>query len=418
MQVLQMVILKQAYTALTQKPQWFLRTFFLCAITTVILSCAQDPIFYNIHMEAPPRKPVIAGSPQNMVIARDGVYTWTSPGRNIWVFDESTGWRWQKLSSTPSGSIRGLAAFGDSESGDLFAIVTSGGHIPEVSQVWRYDTNSQWGKLHETTDFVLHRLFAAGGTLFIGGQRNGNEYTILSLDTNTSSVETILTGSSDMYLAGAVKASNGTILLATGKNGIFNVTSGTPEPFAPASSFTINGMITTGDNIVVIGNSTSRGILHVLKADSAYSEWQSSALEQPDLLFNGGMGVWKHNTETGWQPSLLLLGIRSNGSTLNGYRELALNEDGSVNSSYVLNRPGQSGFVSSVVSQDRYREGIETRSVHYILQVPNLGGNFYPANNNKWQPPIFAGTAQHGLFAYDFRNDRWSADDNSVAWEQ
>jgi len=72
-------------------------------------------------------------------------------------------------------------------------------------------------------------------------------------------------------------------------------------------------------------------------------------------------------------------------------------------------------LVSSVLSRDRYRDGIETRSVHHILQVPDLGKAFYPASAT-WQPPIFAGTAQHGLFAYDFRDDRWGAEDNSVAW--
>jgi len=441
-----MTIIKQACTG---KSPWLVCTF-LGAVAAVILSCSQDPIFYNIHMEAPPRTPVILGSPQNMVLAHNAVYAWTVPGGNIWVFDESSGWNWKKLpapddgSPVPNGSIRGLAAadFGEG-GGGLLVLVNQGGHISSSSQVWGYIADltgkKHWLKLYETTDFILHRLFAAGEGLFAGGQRkaNLNEYVILSFNAelvtatiNTViiavSAEIILEGNLNINLVGAVAAdTDDTVLLATERNGIYKVfldEETEPEQFTPASGFVVNGIVKTGGDIVVTGNSNVRGILHILEDNASYEEWPAPLLERGDLLFNGGMGVWQHSTEAGWKPSLLLLGIRSNGSTLNGYRELALNEDGSIlrnsNSSLSLNRPGEPGLTSSVASRDRYRESIETRSVHHIMQVPNLGGTFYPANNKNWQPPIFAGTAQHGLFAYDFRNDRWSADDNSVAWEQ
>jgi len=133
----------------------------------------------------------------------------------------------------------------------------------------------------------------------------------------------------------------------------------------------------------------------------------------------------------------LLLGVRVRGvSNHIGYREIYLDPDGNVAAGSGLRVPGNhpDDSVSSVQLNARYRASIGTRAVEFIFQAPNLGNAFFPdmlvRDENgvvvedsygnplirDWQPPIFASTSRDGLWVYNFRTDRWNAEDNSINW--
>jgi len=412
----------------------------------IILSCSWDPIFYNISMEQAPRRATITGSPQNMVITRDSLYVWTLRGSNIWRFENSgdaDSWQWNRITS-PGHPIGGLAAV-EFDNGEyhLYAVVYPGGS-PANSRIMRYN-DYEWvhvpmGDNIENLYSIGH-LHSAGGQLFARAQLTSNlvTYAILRFVPDPSSGDFATKGALDVPRTDShinlrgVAERNSNIYLATARAGIFRVdeASDVLTPFTPASDFDITGIIETGGDIVVVGNSSTGGVVHVLRGAGA--SWD----DEPrtfGVFFNGGMSVWRefypaftdaanpHND--GWRPRLLLLGVRTNSHNVNGYREIVLDPaTGNVDtsSSPFINNPGILDF-SSVRNNSIYRASIGTRSVRFIQQVPNLGGIFYPALKYMesefygWQPPIFASTSRDGLWAYNFRNDRWNADDNIIAW--
>ena len=467
----------------------------------IILSCSWDPIFYNISMEQAPRNPTITGSPQNMIITRDRLYSWTLRGSNLWHFsyspiadgdDAVSGWRWHDVIGP--GPIGGLAAveFQDAEGNwdyHLYAVVYPGNN-PARSEIHRYAGNGNWDLVFPLSPFSIGQLHSAGGEIFARAQRTGNleEYAILRFvpdpETGALTMSELKTGDFSINLSGAVYRA-GQIYLATARGGVFRLAPGienAPAAFMPPSTFDITGIIVTGDDIVVVGNASNAGVIHVLGSTPS-TEWPEPLPSPRGVFFNGGMSVWREfslgstsispnsiNSRTNgavngngyppyngndepppnngnddlpangnngngdvtngnWIPRLLLVGVRTNSHNVNGYREIVLLPDGSGNVDTfhpppLLNLPGNLDF-SSVTSNSIYRASIGTRSVRFIQQVPNLGGTFYPnptamtgegSEFYGWQPPIFASTSRDGLWVYDFRGDRWNADNNRIDW--
>ena len=105
-----------------------------------------------------------------------------------------------------------------------------------------------------------------------------------------------------------------------------------------------------------------------------------------------------------WKPTLLLLGIR--GSINNqGYREILLNRNTGVPSSYNIRTPGDS-VPSSVTDRAKYNAGIGKHPVEAILQVPK---EMLPSAASEADIPIFASTTLNGLWSY--RDGVWNAEE-------
>ena len=427
----------------------------------VILSCSWDPIFYNISMEQAPRTAAITGSPQNMVITKDRLYAWTLRGNNVWHFsyseiglgeDAVSEWRWHRMENTPGHPIGGLAAveLPDGTGYHLYAVVYPGNN-PARSEIWGYSrtgstSNGQWRQVQVTpvdgssiTDYSIGHLHSAGGEIFARAQLSSNleVYAILhfspDMTTGDLQMQVLELESSDasINLRGAAYR-DGQIYLATTRQ-IFTFAGGGLTPFiTDTSDFDITGITATGNDIVVVGNASNAGRIHVF-GSAGGATWADSLKPSPSgVFFNGGMSVWQEFYLDNWRPRLLLLGVRTNSHNVNGYREIDLLSDGNVAPSLqppFLSSPGNQD-VSSVRSNSIYRANIGTRSVRFIQQVPNLhrtlsssdDETFFPRIEEMenefrgWQPPIFASTSRDGLWAYNFRNDRWNADNNRINW--
>ena len=410
---------------------------FVLLAVFVILSCDQMPVFYNISQESSPRSAVIPGSPQNMVLTGSSIYAWNR--ENIWRFS-GPGWKWERVGvPVPSRPIGGVAAVEINGQDYLYAVVHSGGSMPE-SQIWMHD-GAKWEPTHldpanldpdDISGFSIGLLFTAKDQFFARAQ-SGSSYHILRFVPDSSGnltaekLEVMEDGNpvndSSVNLSGAVEI-NGEIYLATARRGIFKfdpVIGGALTPIAPPSDFVVTGILAVGDKIAVAGNTRDAGRLYELDG-SPQTEWPEPKIsDQNGTFFNGGMTVWRgfDDLYNDWKPLLLLAGVRTSTRNVNGYREIPLDDTGNIGAS--LRMPGDSNddVKSSVASRARYRANIGTRSVRFILQSPNLEGSFYPdmTKNEGWQPPIFASTSIDGLWSYNSRKDEWNADDNSITWQ-
>ena len=416
---------------------------FVLLAAFVILSCDQMPVFYNISQESSPRSAVIPGSPQNMVVTSRSIYAWNR--ENIWRFS-GPGWKWERV-SVPARPIGGVAAVDHNGRDYLYAVVHSGGSRPQ-SQIWMHDGDS-WSPINPAgidniSGFSIGLLFTAKDQFFARAQ-SGSSYHILRFVPDPTSGELTAeevkvttekgqVNDSSINLSGAVEM-NGDIYLATAQSGVFKIDpdiGGALTPIAPSSDFVVTGILAVGDKIAVAGNTRDAGRLYELEGSMQnQNEWPDPKISDSGTFFNGGMTVWRefvseYTDPSGlyndWKPLWLLAGVRTTTRNVNGYREIPLVlEDDRWKISAPSRIPGDSNDPkSSVVNRARYRANIGIRSVRFILQSPNLGGNFYPSDmtkNEGWQPPIFASTSIDGLWSYNFRHDEWNADDNSITWQ-
>jgi len=364
----------------------------------------------------------------------DRLYAWTRRGRDVWFFGfhEGQGWRWGAL-PRPGEHLGGLAAVGN----DLFALVYSDVSIPPgSSSIIRYNTAySRWDPVFSNPHFAIQSLHYAGDRLFAAAYRRTdlNHHYILSFDpTHSSHPDPVIKqGNYTIALSGVTETAGGDIYLATERAGIFRFDEGLYEglltertPDAAPPAFVVTGIIATGDDIVVAGATANGGALHIFRGGLG----SPPEISHHSEFFNGGMGVWRrHAAASGWQPALLLLGVRTNGR-FHGYREIELLPNGNVAPSPILWEPGSLGADSSVNSVTLYRGSIRHRSVRHIRQAPplydtNAGEepvSLFPdmtvEGNAGWQPPIFASTSINGLWVYDSSTDRWGEEDNRRSW--
>ena len=392
------------------------------------MSCAQDPIFYRISLEQPPRDAIIGGSGGNMVLVESGtyrgVYAWTHRGRDVWRFADGS---WHRI-PRPGGPVAGLAVAGQ----DVFAAVYDG-RSPPNSHIMRFQGGG-WHPVFDASGYVITSFYGVGNRIFAGAQHRAHleSHTILGFDApphpavldRLTLPPALAAGDISNALAGAVERS-GTIYLATGRNGVFRLNATATafvDPAAPAippgDIVVTSGMISTGADVIVVGRVSDRGVIRVIRAGSAAFDPLFAPALGRHQFFTGGMGVWQRHTGSEWIPALLLLGIWTHNHNVNGYREIALDSTGSLTG--FLRIPGDAdpanAIFSSVQSTARYRANIGTRAVQAIMQVPFnmlLNGNAPPPG---WQPPIFASTSRDGLWVYNHRNDQWNADDNRYNW--
>ena len=384
------------------------RVLIVLFIALVVLSCAQDSIFYDLSMEPEPKDPIIPGSPTNMAVVQGKLYVGTRMSKRIYYFD-GTGWNYM---STEEGSLGELAAGSDGTNTYLYALIFSKGDPLKSSMVRRYNpATKKWDKEISHNDYSIQSLYSAGNILFAAGQDRSDtqKFDVLCFDLNLSS---FTVNKESSFLKGAAIAGTD-IYLATSGNGVQKYDGTKVTNLAstdPAYGKNITGILSVvqSPNETVIAVSNNGDIFTLNAGGSSFIRLISAGVN-----FTGAMGIWKnYDGASAWNPSLVLLGIRGEGtSRTHGYRELPLDLTGKpVNT---LRTPGDY-TPSSVKNKPKYTSSIGTHPVMSIMQIPDAaeGGPVKYADaiakDPEWEPPIFAATAKNGVWSY--RGGQWNAE--------
>ncbi|MDR0496976.1 MAG: hypothetical protein LBH42_05120, partial [Treponema sp.] len=311
----------------------------------IILSCEQNSIFNDISLEPEPKDPLIPGSPTNIVVARNQVFAGSRMGNKIYRYTGSGGQNGWSTISVPGGSLGELASDGY----DLYVLVFSGGDPLKSSVIKRYSLSLEsWDTEFYISQYSIQTLYGANGRIFAGGQLKSNyqNYAIFYLDPSSSSL--IVIKYSTSLLKGVASDGSGSIYLATAGNGIFLFVGDSVEPF-PTTGTTgavITGIIGTGGSVVAV---SSNGNVYSLNTTGNFSSYPAG------VIFTGALSLWS-GRDNQWRPSMLLMGIRGRGRTVNhGYREMILDRSGRPTPQIRI--PGEDP-PTSVVSRAKYAASI------------------------------------------------------------
>ena len=166
-------------------------------LSLIILSCSQDPIFFNASIEPKPKDPIIAGSPTNMVVLKNRIFVGSLMGKNIWAFNG----RWFTI-ERPGGSLGGLATDGT----DLYALIFPGGEPLKSSVIKKYEISSgTWIAAYSAPGYSIQTICGAGGEIFAGAQARSNYMENAILHLNGASLDVI---QQSPYLLSSAAVSN------------------------------------------------------------------------------------------------------------------------------------------------------------------------------------------------------------------
>jgi hypothetical protein len=349
----------------------------------LFFSCDQYPIFHAIYQEVEPKDPKVKGNPTTMVELDGTMYVASRFGKTIHYYKDS---EWGGRSS-PGGNIMELATDGQY----LYALV---GDPLDKTEVY-YLEDAGWKPLPSPEGGVMQTIRGAGdvsgGYIFAS-----TEDVLFSYKTGETGFSSLSPGlSKEDIVTGAAflgDLPNRTYYIAIVNKGIytFDATSLSSDPVSETAGEPIVGTLAVKDKIVAVSRSPGDGNGVLFYGDSSgFTKYPKSA------AFSGAMGIWRAGDNP--TQSLLLVGIQSSSSsTINGYREIPLKEDGSLDpDSLVLRRPGGDYEVSTVSNADKYGSTMELRVVTSLHQAKDK--------------TLFASTMQHGLWSY--RDGVWNAED-------
>jgi hypothetical protein len=363
--------------------------FAALAVTALLASCTQDPIFAMISREVKPREPRIKGVPSKMAIftgksgqaavyvggtflhryakAKDG------SGRAVW--DETP-------IPQPPGGIIDLAA----TQKYLYALTN-----PDFPALYRWN-----GKIDEGWDPVsfFHAEFPwlqaiygetdnkgapATEYLFVGARRanvgvkDRKDYAVFYIaDTTPNSIQEILPGSTGIpgtaLLTGAV-FDNGRHYFSTGGDGVYQWSSPGALPVNITGEKNVKGIIQIEAGRV-LAFCYNGEILSV--SPSSFTTLNANG---PGQYFRGPAAVWRNSDGN---PTLLLAAVITPDSTYGptyGYREINLGSGPVVTGvagEIALREPGTptTGYPSTMDDNNRYRDTIAPKPLNSIFQVP------------------------------------------------
>jgi len=372
---------------------------FLLVLVLFLFSCKQDSIFYDISNEPEPKDPLINGSPTNIVAVKNRIYTGTRFSNKIFFYANNNGiLAWDTI-NLPTGYLGQLATDGD----DLYVLIFQNRDPLNSSVIRKYNISSNiWEMTYVKSGYSIQTIFGTGNMIFAGGQYQNNRqnFAIMYLDKTSNSLDIIKYGTS--LLKGAAQNASGVVHLATAGNGMFtfNESSFDTTPVSGTEKANLNGLINVGGYLVAVG------------ADgTVYSDIAGRFNNvNAGVNFTGAMCIWL-DRKNQFKPSLLLLGIRGQGTSLtHGYREMVLDNG---KPTFNIKSPGDDS-PTSVVNKAKYAAGIGTHPVESIMQLRDVNNNG-PLNYGSytddpaWEPPIFATTAKNGLWAY--RKGEWNAEE-------
>ena len=378
----------------------------LLFIFCFLASCAQDSIFYNISMEPEPRDPIIPGTPVNIVVYQNRMYTGSFLGQRIYSFPNEEE-RWSPWSS-PGGSLGGLASDGD----NLYALVFPRGDPLTASEIkiFRDGTWENVTKHGDVLPYSIQSIYGAGDRIFAGAQirhTNSVEYAILQIVKNGDQRELRVLLENTSLLTGAAWRGENSYLLSTAGHGIYNFGLASIDgPVLPPFLLpeTINTVVSgiiqipEGPTVAVSNTGSGRGNIIIIESNDTIT-----TLATEGFNYTGGLALWRNHDDHTAPPSLLLLGVRNRGFSLaHGYREMTLGAGGIPVPG--LRIPGNE-TISSVEDRPRYSASIGTHPVNHLIQVPH---SVIPWSADT-VPIIFAGTSIRGLWSY--REGQWNAED-------
>jgi hypothetical protein len=370
---------------------------------SVLGSCDQFPIFFQVSKEVKPKKERIPGSPSKIVQAGEAgsEKLFVSNGR-IW---QASGpdWKWSEIDHHPSGGrILDIAAVGSGQNWALVALSGDG----SSSTIWTMVVGStvNWQKMKEGK---YQAIYGANGELIAAVRRDGEP------QSDSRNFDVVLVGGpADIPLwekthfpSGVVYSETADKLyIATAGSGIqFWDTSGSLSPPPPATPVsmedtTVVGIIEYADGkIAALTNSskTAGRIYQINAADGAVN----SKSEEFSRSFTGALGVWEQTA----RGKLLLAGVRVTNVRF-GYHEMTINGE-NLSFSAGLNEPRKNAPTS--ISSDDYTATIEPRAVNSIIQAPSQ-------ESKEW-PLMFASTQAYGLWSYRYDDSEhryvWNAED-------
>ncbi|MDR3139192.1 MAG: hypothetical protein LBT95_05905 [Treponema sp.] len=357
-----------------------------------LLSCKQQPIFYEISLELEPVAARINGATTNIVIFDGKMYV-AGEGFHQYARDENTGKAlWNNVPSYPpgGGKIRSLAATNDY----LYAVT---GEL-EGSALYRKTKDSpDWERVENNTGYpFLQTIFGNETGLFVGAAKKADKKFIFAIfyDNNgklelikeeTQLLKGAVWDGTDHFLA----VSGGTTNDGEGTKGIYKVSQGMGDPELTGGSgdWLIEGLIKTGSRIVAVSR---KGAVYAKDAgDESFTEKAKTG-----LTFTGALALYQKDGN-----GLLLFGVQG-GSGAGGYREIRLSDI--QGESWTIRSPGESK-PSSVSSAARYHSSIASHPVNYIFQAP-------PGLDP--EQTLFASTQKNGLWSYRMRNgeEQWNGE--------
>ncbi|MDR2418491.1 MAG: hypothetical protein LBD79_05510 [Treponema sp.] len=364
----------------------------LSALGLLLFSCKQSAIFYEISLEVEAIEPQIKGSPTNIVQQGDSLYVASRFGSAIYEYKDS---EWVPLSPSP-GNIIELAA----TKGALYALTGTPGSL----DLQKFSIDSKTWTSIGTKGYNVQSIYGAEDYLFAGAiadhSTNPPTCSILYVEDDGASELTSLASKTSL-LKGAVY--DGTMYyLATFGSGILPFTEPLSDPLAQQKVAdpdhnNIVGIIKVGDKIVAVSRDG-----YIL-----YGAPTFVAVKALDSYFTGALATWKPEPKAA-SPRLLLLGIQGEGSTstTHGYREILLNEDGTLNPDAMSLKESGKNEISSVKDYDDERNGYE----QYVVTIGR-----HPLSSIIQAPDgiLFATTTKDGLWSYRERNGKpvWNAED-------
>ena len=251
----------------------------------MLLSCNQDPIFYNISIEPPKKDPTIAGSPTSIIVLNDMIYAGSKHGRKI---HRNDGGSWLDIPA-PGGSVIDIAT----DKSYLYALVYDGS-IMNSTAIKRYDpgTESWENNLYSLAGHSIQSIYGAGTEIFAGSyyQTSEGKWTYAILCHDGTSLEIIKPDTS--LLRGAAEKTGVGIFLATAGGGIFRYNGiDVAGPIEGTTDIYMVGIIENKGTVFAVSNDSVNGRnLYIYDATS-----QSFSANSIGLNLTGAMCVWNQH---------------------------------------------------------------------------------------------------------------------------
>jgi hypothetical protein len=426
----------------------------------VLVSCAQDPIFFRISQEVAPTEPRIEGAPTAMVQFERQVTGLSSPvpllyvasGRLHWYAQPLTNYdpasptslkpRWDsgdyRIPQPGGGNIRGLAVTDDY----LYALSVPDSGVQATLKRIGKDQNVWETVAIDPADAdageypLFQTIYADSQRLFVGSRKRGSDaHAILYNDGNTlkflkgGDTIKILSGTvydgTNHYLStghgghpGAIKGGSGIWIVQETALGTALVDvqqlSDTADPAAEKNR-NFMGMIQMQDTqSTIIAVERANGALYTVDSTGfTLIKNSNNASISVGNHATGALALWYNIDNPGnTKPMLLLAGVQeslsystTSGYT-NGYTEFDLAPDGSFNPDSSRHDPGKHGpaGISSVNNNDRYAASLGKHPVNHLFQAPaEIDPNM----------TLFASTQTAGLWSYRSRDgeNQWNAEE-------
>ena len=352
---------------------------------TLVISCDQEPLFWDVAREYPPIEPDIDGHPSKIV--RLGTSLYVSNRDYVWVYDTTAGNPiWVKMPLQPSGKTIDLAV----ASSALYALDQNGTILKGDGTTWSGPINTHSSFANSGRILCIY----TGGSYLFAGALTGdpskvNDYVIHVINSSDQIINTALqTG----LLMGVADYSGSSYLGTLGK-GMYSSSGGsTPSPFSGFESYIVG--LASGSRLYAV----TRRIVQFYDGSSVTSHSSTGG-----YTYTGGISVWTHST-----GDLLLVSLqRSSGSYGYGYREILIDPSGNLIGG--LKVPGDSA-PSSVEIGSQHISAIGKHAVNYLHVVASSDSE---DDNNR--PIIFASTAKNGLWSYRTRKGeaQWNGEDKT-----